>query len=118
MSLQYCLKAFPDIREKYEANKQTAKDALKDPMRRLRTELQKDKIRAAFFSKALFNSAEVNYLSIRDDNEIWHIFPAELVIKEANRLEIANSKARHSGKQTTRNCCFEPEPISERLKQG
>ena len=92
-----CIDAFPKERKEYLSDKHRYKTGLQQPMRALAKELQDDNIRQAFFSKALFNAGEVNYLSVwRRTNRSFNIFYSEDVVDILTaHLQITNSKARN-----------------------
>lgn len=91
-----CLDAFPENRKEYLADKHKSKIALQEPMRKLCGVLQDRDVLESFFDRALFNSGEVNYLSILHSDGTWHIFPKKLVLDFLLSCDIVNSKARNS----------------------
>lgn len=90
-----CMECFPDNFEEYQNNKIESKNNLKKPMEEIKDKLlNKDRLEA-FLSKSLFNSGEVQYLTIFDEEENIHIFYSFDVIKALKeQLEVVNSKAR------------------------
>ena len=91
-----CIDAFPKEREEYLNNKHRYKTKLQQPMQMLAEELQDGNIKQAFFSKALFNAGEVNYLSVwRKADQTFNIFSNEDVVNIlTTHLQVTNSKAR------------------------
>lgn len=89
--------AFPEAFDEYRANKIAAKTKLQKAMHHLCCELQEDRIRSAFFERAVFNTGEVNYLTVKGEDEKFHVFPKKNVVKRLTDLSITNSRARHKG---------------------
>lgn len=89
-----CLDVFPSDRSEYQRNKEVYKQALQIPMRKLAEFLQKEKLRRAFFDRAMFNAGEVDYLSIQSEDGNWHVFPSTDVLEFLMSCNIENSKAR------------------------
>ena len=87
-----CIDAFPDNFDIYQKDKVSYKTSLQKPMKALRDELRKPDIRKAFFSKAVFNASEVDYLTIKDSQDTFHIFPSAVVIDELCKLRVENSR--------------------------
>lgn len=91
-----CMECFPDNFEEYQKDKAKSKNKLKEPMEEIKNKLlHKDKLEA-FLSKSLFNSGEVQYLTIFDEEENIHIFynlDVVRILKE--KLDVVNSKARN-----------------------
>ena len=92
-----CIDALPDDRAEYKRNPLPYKLAIQAPMLRLAETLNDDRVRAAFYEKALFNGGEVQYLSVIDFDEIWHVFPSRFVVNYLSNLVISNSKAFCAG---------------------
>jgi len=101
-----CIEAFPEKFEDYIKDKNTAKEKCRIPMRALSELLQeKDRI-SAFINKAMFNSGEVNYLTIKHEKE-FHIFWNEDVIKVfAESVEVKNSQARSKNQVSEQKVIF------------
>lgn len=92
-----CLEAFPASFDEYQSNKTKAKENLRPHMVALANKL-KDKYRLkAFFSKSMFNSGEVNYLTIFDNNKFHVFWGKEVEQVMADNLEVLNSQARRAG---------------------
>lgn len=88
-----CINSFPQSFYEYGLHKNFYKQRLQIPMRAICAKLQDPRRIKAFFEKALFNSGEVNYLTIKHDNK-YHVFAREDVIDAlTNNLVIENSKA-------------------------
>lgn len=96
--------AFPDTRQKYVADKMSAKRALQTAMRELKDELCKPDIFVRFLSKGIFNGNEVDYLvvlenrlsgkNIPTDQKYFHVFSAPDVVRVlSSKIEVANSTA-------------------------
>lgn len=83
--LVHCIDAFPPRFADYQRDKQAAKERLKTPMRDIKDRLQRKALFRAFLNKSIFNSGEVNYLSVLYDDQ-FHIFRnsdvVELLAKE------------------------------------
>lgn len=92
-----CIESFPKSFDEYQNNKSEAKERLRPYMVELAKKLQ-DKFRLkAFFDKAMFNSGEVNYLTVCDDNK-FHIFWGKEVEQVfADNLKVVNSRVISSG---------------------
>ncbi|MEO0097196.1 MAG: hypothetical protein ABIK78_03760 [candidate division WOR-3 bacterium] len=89
-----CIKSFPENREEYLNNKEFYKKKLQEPMRKLCEKLKEKRILKAFIDKSMFNSGEVNFLVIKEE-EIFHIFWSREVIEVlSNNYEVENSKKR------------------------
>ena len=93
-----CLDAFPDSRSDYLNSKSKYKIALQSPMKNLATELREPYMLSAFLAKALFNGGEVNYLSVKTMDSVFHVFhQSDVVSTLTYHLDITNSAARHNG---------------------
>lgn len=89
-----CIDAFPLSFDEYLANKEIAKERCRVPMRELKDLLQEKRRIRALIYKAIFNSGEVNYLTIRHE-DIYHVFAREDVVTLfANSVVVENSQAR------------------------
>jgi hypothetical protein len=89
-----CIECFPGSFNKYSENKQLYKNKLQRPMTELCDKLKDKKRLAAFIGKAMFNSGEVNYLSIKHEGK-FHIFWSRDVVNTlSDNLHAENSKAR------------------------
>ncbi len=89
-----CIQAFPVQREKYLKNKLIYKMQLQRPMTVLKNKLSnKNKLRL-LLNKGLFNSGEVDFLVIKDNN-VFHVFYNKDVLDILiNLISVENSKAR------------------------
>ena len=88
-----CIKAFPPSFEKYQQDKDTAKQRLRIPMVRLAEKLQTRMLLKAFLDKSIFNSGEVDYLSVKY-NGLFHVFYYKDVLDVmCDNLEVCNSRA-------------------------
>ncbi len=89
-----CLNCFPDTYEEYLTDKLKYKTALKSKMISLCGKLQENDVFAAFLLKSIFNCGEVNYLTIKNDDQ-YHVFLSTDVIDVlVNNLQKETSKAR------------------------
>ena len=94
-----CLNAFPPSFEEYQADKETAKEALRPNMRALLAEFQQPSIFEEFLYKAIFNS-RVDLLAIYpgkandpQNKKHFHVFHKDDVIKAlCSDLTLANSR--------------------------
>ncbi len=92
-----CVNSFPLSFKEYQNNKIKYKKILKISMRALAKKLQKKARLRGFLSKAIFNSGEVNYLTVKYDN-VFHVFCYKDVINVmSENLKVCNSKARIIG---------------------
>lgn len=67
---------------------------LQEPMRMLAEKLREKRLLAAFIDKSMFNSGEVDFLVIKD-NEKFHVFWGKEVVQVlTHRFEVENSKSR------------------------
>lgn len=88
-----CIKAFPLTFEKYQQDKDSAKQRLRIPMVKLAEKLQTRMLLKGFLDKSIFNSGEVDYLSVKY-NELFHVFYYKDVLNVmCDNLEVCNSKA-------------------------
>lgn len=71
--LVHCIDAFPPKFADYKKDKSAAKERLKTPMRDIKDRLQRKALFRAFLNKSIFNSGEVNYLSVLFDGK-FHVF--------------------------------------------
>lgn len=89
-----CIDAFPSEYAAYQQDKERYKRQLQIPMRELKDRFQDKNLVKAFLSKSIFNSGEVNYLTIFD-NDLFHVYWHEEVIEVlGNHLVVVNSASR------------------------
>lgn len=89
-----CIDSFPVSRAEYLKNKYVYKLQLQGPMRSLAERLKDHRLLAAFIDKGMFNSGEVDFLVIKD-NEKFHVFWGKEVVQVlSRRFEVENSKSR------------------------
>jgi hypothetical protein len=89
-----CINSFPENRAEYLRNKDKYKRELQHPMRELCKKLKERRLLAAFIDKAMFNSGEVDFLVIKEQ-EMFHIFWSREVVEIlVNNYVVENSKAR------------------------
>lgn len=92
--LANCIKSFPESFEEYQKDKALAKEKCMIPMRELCSKLQDQKRVKAFISKSMFNGGEVDYLTVKHDNQ-FHVFWNEDVINcFGDNFSVCNSKAK------------------------
>ena len=93
-----CIDSFPECYADYTgARKLQAKEKLREPMRDLKEKLSHKSRLKAFLSKSIFNSGEVNYLTVKHEYQ-YHVFLNKDVIELLSRkLTVENSKARQKG---------------------
>jgi len=111
-----CIDAFPEDRNDYLADKQSAKIRLQEPMRLLKQEIEKPNIFPALLEKSLFNGGEVNYLSILPHTlpntlsiaeKHFHVFSQRDVVDLlSTHLEIQNSRARNRHQMDAQKVIF------------
>ena len=86
-----CIDAFPPEYTDYEQNKTEYKRRLQVPMRTLKDRFQDKELVKAFLSKSIFNSGEVNYLTIFQ-NDLFHVYWHEEIVEVlGNNLTVVNS---------------------------
>jgi hypothetical protein len=101
-----CIKSFPQAFEEYKRNKESAKEKLRVPMKKLAERLKNQTILRAFLNKSLFNFGEVNYLTVKH-NGMFHIFYYRDVIKTmSENLEVCNSRAISLGQVPEQKVLF------------
>ena len=93
-----CVDSFPKNYSEYIGlKKKEAKENLRIPMRELKDKLSDKKRLKAFLSKSIFNSGEVNYLTVKHEM-LYHVFLNKDVIDLlSTRSIVENSKARQQG---------------------
>jgi len=88
-----CIKSFPKTYRKYQQDKDISKQRLRIPMKKLAKKFQRRILFKAFLNKAIFNSGEVDYLTIKHDN-LFHVFYYKDVLNVlCDNLEVCNSRA-------------------------
>ena len=89
--LVHCIDAFPPKFADYQKDKQAARERLKTPMRDIKDRLQRKALFRAFLNKSIFNSGEVNYLSVLFEGQ-FHIFRnSDVVSLLAKELIVENN---------------------------
>ena len=93
-----CIDSFPKYYTDYTGIKKLqAKEKLRQPMRDLKEKLSHKSRLRAFLSKSIFNSGEVNYLTVKHKGR-YHVFFNKDVIELLSwKLTVENSKARQKG---------------------
>jgi len=89
-----CIESFPEKRKDYLRNKEKYKRRLQNPMRELCQRLRERRLLAAFIDKAMFNSGEVDFLVIKDQ-ELFQVFWGREVVETlSSNYVVENSKAK------------------------
>ena len=102
-----CLDAFPAKRSEYTKSKDKYKVLLAKPMQRLLKELAKPNILPAFLIKSIFNDGEVAFLAIKREDENFHVFSRDDVIRTLHKnFTLANSVARRPGEHDAQKVLF------------
>ncbi len=102
-----CLDAFPPSRDDYVEAKDKHKELLREPMRNLLAELRNEDIFPAFLSKGIFNDGEVDYLTIRRSDEVFHVFEkSDVITSLVKAFELRNSMARTSDQRGEQKVIF------------
>lgn len=107
-----CIRVFPEKREEYIKNKILYKEKLKKYMQALANLLKRPKILEAFLDKAIFNSGEVNFLVVKDD-QTFHVFWCRDVVKVLSEsYNIETSKARRKGQLDDQKVLFRAKGVT------
>jgi len=92
-----CIKAFPSTFQQYQQGKDSAKQRLRVHMVKLAEKLQDAMLLKAFLDKSIFNSGEVDYLTVKHKN-LFHVFYYKDVLDVmCGNFEVCNSRAISSG---------------------
>jgi len=90
-----CLNVFPEKRDNYLLNKDQCKKNLGFAINKLTEKLRDRNKIAGFLQQAIFNGNEVDYLTIKDENNKYHVFSKIDVINILkNNFTVSNSIAR------------------------
>lgn len=101
-----CIEAFPPIFQEYQRDKISAKTRLQIPMRKLAEKLQDNSRLRAFMYQSLFRGGEVNYLTVKNNNE-FHVFSNEDVVRVlGENLTVGNSRQRQEGQMDAQKVVF------------
>lgn len=101
-----CIECFPCAFRKYQKNKQFYKNKLQKLMIKLCKKLQDKNRLSAFIDKSMFNSGEVDYLSIKHENK-YHVFSSKDVVKVlSENFTVQNSQARQRGQTSNQKVIF------------
>jgi len=101
-----CIHSFPLYYIEYQRDKSPAKEKLRKPMTQIAERLQSRVLLRAFMNKSLFNSGEVDYLTVKH-NGLFHIFYYNDVVKVlGENLEVCNSKAIARGQTPEQKVLF------------
>ena len=108
-----CIDSFPEHYADYTGIKKLqAKEKLRVPMRNLKEKLAHKSRLKAFLSKSIFNSGEVNYLTVKHENQ-YHVFLNKDVIDLlSKKLTPENSKARQKGQVDEQKVLLKSNSIS------
>jgi len=111
-----CINCFPESFYEYKRNKQFYKNKLQIPMIKLCNKLQDKNILKAFIDKSMFNSGEVNYLTIKHENK-YHVFSSKDVVNVlSENLIVQNSQARQTRQTLNQKVIFKIDKIMVKLK--
>lgn len=110
-----CITSYPEDYGSYLNNKQASKLRLQKPMQRLLKELQKPKVLASFFDKALFDGGRADFLSLYPGpanaakrSKTFHVFHKDDVVAALMAsVSLRNSKARRSGQMDDQKVVFD-----------
>jgi len=109
-----CIKAFPDKRADYVADKTEAKTALQQPMRALCAHLANIENLEAFLHRVMFADS-INYLVIEKGNKFLE-FKADDVVKAlVSSILVKNSKARTKAQMDDQKVVFHLEGVKKAL---
>lgn len=104
-----CIKIFPETFNDYQNNKNEVKEKLRLHMIELKNKLQDEHRFKVFINKSMFNSGEVNYLTVFDNSK-FHVFWGKEIVKiMADNLIVSNSKARQEGQFSEQKVIFKYE---------
>lgn len=101
-----CIDCFPENRQDYLNDKDSAKTCLQTYMKELKNELSKPNVLKAFLEKSLFNGNEVNSLAIKENEEFYVFWNEEVVNTIANNVQVENSRARIKGQVDAQKVVF------------
>ena len=104
--LIHCIDAFPPEYDDYRKNEASAKERLKTPMRELKDRLQRRALLRAFLSKAMFNSGEVDYLTVLDDDRYHVFYSRDVVAALGNHFVVENSRRRAASQFSDQKVLF------------
>lgn len=90
-----CINIFPEQRSEYLRNKKKFKLKLQKVMIALKEKLSNKYLLQAFLDKALFNSGEVDFLVIKQDEKFHVFYSKDVVNLLSNSLNVMNSMARN-----------------------
>lgn len=93
-----CIDSFPKHYADYTGRRKwQAKEKLRKSMRDLKEKLSHKSRLKAFLSKSIFNSGEVNYLTVKHEGQ-YHVFlNKDIIDLLSQKLKVENSKARQKG---------------------
>ncbi|MEM4313626.1 MAG: hypothetical protein QXH95_06195 [Thermoplasmata archaeon] len=101
-----CIDVFPLNRNEYLKDKLKYKNKLSPIMRDIKERLSKKNLLEAFLDKSLFNSGEVNFFVIKQENA-FHIFLNKDVVKTFSRnISVENSIARRKDQVDAQKVVF------------
>jgi hypothetical protein len=107
-----CINSFPENREEYLEDKSRYKERLSQNMEKLKEKLSERRLLKSFLDKSLFNSGEVNFFVIKE-NEIFHLFSSRDVVDSLSEVyEVENSTARRKGEMESQKVVFKVNGIT------
>ena len=104
--LIHCIDAFPPTFNQYKQSPMESKIRLQIPMRELKDRFQRKALLRAFLAKAIFNSGEVDYLTIFHSDEFHVFYNRDVVNVMGEYFEVGNSVARISGQLSDQKVLF------------
>jgi len=101
-----CLDVFPDSFEEYQSNKAKYKNLLSPKMLVLKEKLENKDTLEAFFDKSFFNAGEVQYLTIKNENEFYVFHRDDVLNILRTKIKVVNSKKRQAGQFDNQKVVF------------
>ncbi len=107
-----CINSFPENREEYLKDKKRYKQGLSKNMKKLKEKLLERRLLKSFLDKSLFNSGEVDFFVIKE-NEIFHLFSSRDVVDSLSEVyEVENSTARRMDETENQKVIFKVNGIT------
>ncbi len=101
-----CINSFPEDRREYLKDKRRYKESLSKNMEELKEKLLEGRLLKSFLDKSLFNSGEVDFFVIKE-NEIFHLFSSRDVVDSLSEAyQVENSTARRKGEMNSQKVVF------------
>lgn len=101
-----CIESFPETYGDYLKDKISYKKKLQEPMRKLCKKLQDKRVLAAFLEKSIFNSGEVDFLVIKEENSFHVFWSRDVVDILTKNYEVENSKVRTKNQMNDQKVIF------------